>query len=348
MECLNYPIYLEDSFNGLTEAFTAAGLAGRRVCLITDRTVAGLYLKEIKDMLSAESFIISPGEESKDLKVISRIYDFFLNERMDRRSVAVALGGGVVGDITGFAAAAFMRGINFVQIPTTLLSQVDSSVGGKTGVDYKGHKNLIGAFYQPAFVYININTLNTLPPEQFASGLCEAIKTAVIADPAFFEVFADKKHDIKNMDKAALLDIVGRSCGIKASVVTEDEKENGLREILNFGHTFGHAIESLSHFTLLHGQCVSLGMTAASYLSFKRGNITGEALDSIEGLLKFFGLPVRIKNFNAGDILTQMAYDKKNKDGEIKLVLLESVGKAIHGQVSDDESILDAIRYITE
>ena len=346
MECLNYPIYFNRGFDGLRGAFAASGLSGRHVCVISDQNVAGLYLKGARDILSAEAFIFAPGEESKNLGVISRIYEFFLNSRADRRSVAVALGGGVTGDMTGFAAATFMRGIPYVQIPTTLLSQVDSSVGGKTGVDFQGHKNIVGAFYQPAFVYINIDTLDTLPPEQFASGMAEAIKHGLIASPRYFEMFLSKKADIKNKEKTALLDVVSGSCQIKARVVTEDEKENGPREILNFGHTFGHAIESLSRFTLLHGQCVALGMAAASYLSYKLGNIDLETLDSIQALLKYFDLPVRAGGFKAEDILAQMAFDKKNKDGRIKLVLLEAVGKAIPNQTPGDDYILEAIRYV--
>ena len=348
MECLNYPIYFQNGFGGLTGAFTAAGLTGRRVCLVTDQNVAGLYLQEARDILSAQTYVFPPGEESKNLDEISRVYEFFLKARMDRGSVVVALGGGVVGDMAGFAAATFMRGIPFVQIPTTLLSQVDSSVGGKTGVDFRGHKNLVGAFYQPAFVYINIKTLDTLPPEQFASGMAEAVKHALIADGQYYEMFIRKKADIRNMDKAALSDVVSGSCRIKAAVVTQDEKENGLREILNFGHTFGHAIESLSNFTLLHGYCVALGIMAASYLSYKRGNINEETLNSIRELLEYFSLPVKIKDIDSQSILNQMAFDKKSKDGRIRLVLLESLGKAVPNQTADDESILEAINYITE
>ena len=348
MECLNYPIYFQESFETLTDAFIAAGLTDRRVCLITDQNVAGLYLKEVQKIIPGESFIIPPGEENKNLDTISRIYEFFLRTHMDRRSVAIALGGGVVGDMTGFAAATFMRGISFVQIPTTLLSQVDASVGGKTGVDFDGHKNLIGAFCQPAFVYINVNTLETLPPGQFASGMGEAIKHGLIADPGYYAMLTHKKEAIKSGQKAALLDVVSGSCRIKANVVTEDERENGVREILNFGHTFGHAIESLSGFTLTHGSCVALGMTAAAYLSCKRGYIKEEILNALQDLLKYYDLPVRVHNFDPGEILAQMAFDKKNKEGRIRLVLLESPGKAIPNQTADNGSILEAIRFITE
>ena len=348
MECLNYPIYFTEGFDGLMEAFNAAGLNDRRICLVTDENVSKLYLSKIQDKLSAEAFVFTPGEENKNLNVIRQIYDFFLKTGMDRRSVAVALGGGVTGDMTGFAAATFMRGIPFVQIPTTMLSQVDSSVGGKTGVDFHGHKNLIGAFYQPAFVYININVLDTLPQEQFASGMGEVIKTALIGDPRFYEMLHSDKLKIKNMEKAALLETVRWSCQIKAAVVTEDEKEKGLREILNFGHTFGHAIEGLSNFSLPHGHCVALGMMAALYLSLKRGDIDEETLNSVRELLEYYSLPVKIRGMRAEDILAQMAYDKKNKGGEIRLVLLEAIGKAKANQTSDNASLLEAIRYITE
>jgi len=348
MECLNYPIYLKEGFEGLKDAFDAAGLAGGKVCVIADRSVAALYLDEVRDLLSAEAFVFAPGEESKNLNTISEIYEFFLKSRADRRTAAVALGGGVTGDMAGFAAATFMRGIPYVQVPTTLLSQVDSSVGGKTGVDFHGHKNMIGTFTQPAFVYINIKTLDTLPPEQFASGMGEVIKHGLIADVGYFNMLEREKAAIKNIEKNALLETVCGSCQIKASVVSVDEKERGLREILNFGHTFGHAIESLSRFTLLHGQCVALGITAASYLSYRRGSINEEELESIRQLLEFFDLPVKVNGYGAGDILAQMAFDKKSKGGSIRLVLLDAVGKAAPNQTASDGEILDAIKYITD
>ncbi|MDR1560113.1 MAG: 3-dehydroquinate synthase [Clostridiales bacterium] len=351
MECLNYPIYFNESFGGLADAFAAAGLNDRRVCLITDRNVSELYLDEVRQKLSAvnaETFIFTPGEESKNLDLIRRIYEFFLSARVDRGWAAVALGGGVAGDIAGFAAATFMRGIKYVQIPTTLLAQVDSSVGGKTGVDFNGHKNLVGAFYQPAFVYINIGALDTLPPDQFSSGMAEAIKSALIADREFYDFFIRDKELIRNKDKAALLETVKRSCRVKAAVVTADERENGLREILNFGHTFGHAIESLSRFTLPHGHCVALGIAAAMRLSLELGRVTESNLNSVRELLRYFGLPVTIKGLEPEAVLNEMTFDKKNRGGGIRLVLLEAIGKAAAGQSAGDASILRSIRFITD
>ncbi|MDR2648576.1 MAG: 3-dehydroquinate synthase [Clostridiales bacterium] len=351
MESLDYPIYFKGSFDGLAGAFTAAGLNGGRVCLITDRNVSELYLDEVRNKLAAlnaEAFIFTPGEESKNLDVIRQIYDCFTHARMDRSSVAAALGGGVAGDMAGFAAATFMRGIKYVQIPTTLLAQVDSSVGGKTGVDVGGRKNLVGAFYQPAFVYINISVLDTLPPEQFASGMAEAIKTALIADKGFYRMFLANKQLIKNRDRSALLEVVKRSCRVKASVVAEDEKEEGLRGILNFGHTFGHAVESLSRFTLPHGHCVALGILAAMRLSLERGWINETYVDSVRELFEYFSLPVKVKGLEPEAILDQMAFDKKNKNGEIRMVLLKAAGKAVFNQSAGKESILKAIKYITD
>ena len=346
MECLNYPIYFKEGFDSLTDAFACAGLKGKRACIITDQNVSALYLNEIQDKISAKAFEFTPGEASKNLDVIRRIYEFFLDARMDRGSVAVALGGGVAGDIAGFAAATFMRGITLVQIPTTLLSQADSSVGGKTGVDMGGHKNLIGAFYQPAFVYINISALDTLAPDQFSSGIAEVIKAALIADPEFFEILLKEKEHIRKREKTALLDVVKRTVQIKASVVNKDEKEKGVREILNFGHTFGHALESISHFNLLHGHCVALGIMAALYLSQKYGGINNNLLYSVRQLFEYFNLPTKIKGLHPQDIFDQMLFDKKNRGGRIRLVLLESPGNAIINQTADEDSIMEAIRSI--
>lgn len=346
-----YPIIIKDSFDGLVDAFERVGLTGRKLCIITDSNVAPIYLDKVKALLDGHflkvvSYTFEAGENSKNLDVISDFYDFFVKEQLDRRSVLAALGGGVAGDMTGFAAATYMRGIPFVQIPTTLLSQVDSSVGGKTGVDYKGNKNMVGAFYQPHFVYINTATLKTLPKREFAAGMAEAVKHGYIIDKDYLEYITENKESIKALDHDAMAKVVYGSCKCKAFVVDRDEKESGLREILNFGHTFGHAVETLSDFKLIHGECVATGMAAGLYLSAKRGTITQQDLTDAEQLLTYFDLPVRAEGFNADKVFEQMFYDKKTKDGKLNIVLLKKMGEAYTEKNASDDEVKAAINYI--
>jgi 3-dehydroquinate synthase len=348
-----YPIIIKDSFDGLLEAFERTGLTGRKLCIITDSNVAPIYLDLIKGVLEGSflkvvSYTFEAGENSKHLGVISDFYDFFVQEQLDRRSVLVALGGGVVGDMTGFAAATYMRGIPFVQVPTTLLSQVDSSVGGKTGVDYKGNKNMVGAFYQPHFVYINTSTLNTLPAREFAAGMAEAVKYGYIIDKDYLEFITENKDSIKALEHSVIAELVYGSCKCKAYVVDKDEKESGLREILNFGHTFGHAVETLSDFKLIHGECVAIGMVAGLYFSLKRGSITEAEFEAAQELITYFDLPVRAEGFNCEDIFNQMFYDKKTKDGKLNIVILDKLGKAYTEKNVKDDEVKAAIAYIAE
>lgn len=340
-----YPIHIEQSFDGLLTAIKAAGLDNRKLCIVTDSNVSQLYLDSFKKLFLGDvpAFIFEAGEDSKNLTTITECYEFFINNRLDRKSVVLALGGGVTGDMAGFAAATFMRGISFVQIPTTLLSMVDSSVGGKVGVDFLGGKNLIGAFYQPDFVYINTSTLKTLPPCQFASGMAEAVKHGFIRSSSYLYMITENRQAIKSLDENALKELILGSCKIKADVVSQDEKESGLREILNFGHTFGHAVETLLSFTLSHGECVSLGMVCALYLSLKKGNISYEDFENARNTLKFFDLPIKIEGLNPDDIYNQMFLDKKTKNNKLSLVLLSKIGSAYTTSDCGGREILDAI-----
>lgn len=349
----HYPIYIKDSFAGLIDAFEKADLMNRKVCVITDSNVEKIYLEEIMLILKSKIkdltyTVFEAGENSKTLDTISKFYKHFTEAMLDRKSVIVALGGGVCGDMAGFAAATFMRGIPFVQIPTTLLSQVDSSVGGKTGVDFMGNKNMIGAFYQPEFVYINTKTLNTLPKEQFSAGMAEAIKYGYISDREYLEMIFENKEKLKNLETKPLYDLIYGACKNKAWVVSKDEKENGLRAILNFGHTFGHAIESLSDFKLLHGECVAIGMMSALKLSMDLCNINEEELKEAEDILKFFDLPVKAEGFSCENVYKQMFYDKKTKNNIINVVLLEKVGKAYIDKERTQEQLKTAIEFVTE
>lgn len=348
-----YSIYFENSFENLLNAFESNDLLGRKVCIITDSNTYKFYNEEISNILKNSfdeiySFKFEAGEQSKNLNTIQNMYDFFLNCRLDRKSIIVALGGGVVGDMAGFAAATYMRGIKFVQIPTSLLAQVDSSVGGKVGVDFKGTKNIIGAFYQPDFVYINVHTLETLPSKEFSAGMAETIKYGMIMNKTFYEYINLNKDKILNMDKSNLKYIIKCACEFKADVVNKDEKESGLREILNFGHTIGHAIETLLNFKLVHGQCVAVGMVAATYISYKAGNITKAELENLENVLKYFNLPTRINGIDSNSIYNQMFLDKKVSNNTLSFVLLNKIGDVYRTKDVTKNEILEAINYILE
>jgi 3-dehydroquinate synthase len=259
--------------------------------------------------------------------------------KLDRTSTLVALGGGVVGDMTGFAAATYMRGINFVQVPTTLLAQADSSVGGKTGVDYDGHKNIIGAFYQPKLVYINVNTLKTLTKRDVSAGLAETIKHGIIMDQEFFEYIDYNLPKIFNFDENTLQYIAKMNCSIKGKVVEQDEKEDDLRAILNFGHTIGHAIETVQKFELLHGECVSIGMVGAFRLAKYLELVTEDTISKIKSTLVKAGLPVEIKGLDVDSVYNQMFYDKKVKDNNIKFVVPRRIGEVFQCIIEDSELI---------
>ncbi len=348
-----YPIYIKDDFSELEKAFNKLDTSVKKACIIADSNTKELYLdtiKEIAEKCFAEvsEYAFEAGEKSKNLNEINGFYKFFVEKGLDRKSVIIALGGGVVGDMAGFAASTYMRGIKFIQIPTTLLSQVDSSVGGKVGVDFLGNKNMIGSFYQPEFVYINVKTLNTLPYNQVAAGMAEAIKYGYIADKDFLDYFKNNMCKIKELSSNEIKHVIYTSCKAKAYVVSKDEKETGLREILNFGHTFGHSIESLSDFELLHGECVAIGMISALKLSSDRGYINQSDLEFAEKLFKFFELPVKVQNFEKDKIFRQMFFDKKTKNNKLNIILLKELGSAYTEKNVSDSEILEAIEYIVK
>lgn len=349
----SYPIYFENSFDNLLSAFEENNLFGRKVCIVADSNTYRLYSDEVSNILKNSFkevyiFKFEAGEQSKNLITIQDMYDFFLANHLDRKSIIVALGGGVVGDMAGFAAATYMRGINFVQIPTSLLAQVDSSVGGKVGVDFKGTKNIIGAFYQPNFVYINVNTLKTLPKKEFSAGMAESLKYGMIVSKDYYEYIVLNKDKILDMNEADLKYIIKCACEFKADIVNKDEKESGLREILNFGHTIGHAVETLLEFKLVHGECVSIGMVAATYISYKRGNITKQELDDLETILNYFKLPTQIRGIDSNDIYNQMFLDKKVSNNVLSFVLLNKIGDVFRTKDITKNEILEAIDYILE
>ncbi|MCL2016187.1 MAG: 3-dehydroquinate synthase [Defluviitaleaceae bacterium] len=346
-----YTIYFRHSFDDIPNAFKQLDLLNRKIIIITDNNVAPIYLNMLKNALNTDiSFSFPAGEPQKHLNTIANMYSCFLEHKLDRRSVVVALGGGVVGDMAGFAAATFMRGIPYVQVPTSLLAQVDSSVGGKTAVDFGGVKNLVGAFCQPKLVYVNLSTLNTLSQNEFISGMGEAVKHAIIGDKAYNDFLSDSANikQIKTLQPAALLQLIKGSCQIKAAVVASDETEQGLRETLNFGHCVGHAIESLSNYTLLHGCCVAIGMCAALSISHKKGNITAADFDNAVKLIKSYDLPTTITGYNAAEILAHMYKDKKTLNDTLRIVLLQKIGTAYTDNSVPEPDIITAIGAILE
>ena len=301
--------------------------------IVTNTTVAGLYLAKLIAGLPDRRIgecILPDGEQHKTLQTAGWVFDALIGSRLNRDAIVIALGGGVVGDISGFAAACYQRGVGYVQIPTTLLAQVDSSVGGKTGVNHSGGKNLIGAFYQPLAVIADTDTLATLPDRELAAGFAEVIKYGCVWDPMLFEWLDVNMPALLARDAEALTYAVARSCEIKATVVARDERERDVRAILNFGHTFGHAIEAATAYqSFLHGEAVGLGMLMAADLSRRLGMIDGSLPDRIRALLERAGLPTAPPRIGAVRALELMQMDKKVQAGALRLVLLEKLGRAI-------------------
>ena len=310
----------------------ARHISGRKVAIVTNTTVAPLYLERVAAPLREAgreviAIILPDGEEYKNWASLMQVFDTLLANQADRRTTLVALGGGVIGDLTGYAAASYMRGVPFVQIPTTLLSQVDSSVGGKTGINHPLGKNMIGAFYQPRAVLADTSSLDTLPARELSAGLAEVIKHGAIIDAAFFDWIEQNIDKLMARDGAALGYAIARSCEIKADVVRQDEREGGLRAILNFGHTFGHAIEAgLGYGEWLHGEAVGCGMVMAADLSQRMGYIDEATVARVKNLVAAAGLPVAAPDFGAERWLELMAVDKKNEGGAIKFILLKPLG----------------------
>jgi 3-dehydroquinate synthase len=307
-------------------------LRGRHVLVVTDAHVAPLYLDRVRAGLAShahDSVVLPAGEASKTLTSAERIFDALARLGANRDGAIVALGGGVIGDLAGFAAACWMRGIDFVQMPTTLLAMVDSSVGGKTGVDIDAGKNLVGTFHQPRAVVADTATLATLPPREYAAGLAEVVKYGAIGDESFFAWLEVNADALLAHDPGALAETIAFSCAYKAGVVARDERETGERALLNFGHTFGHALEvERGYGELLHGEAVAIGMIVAATLSARLGSAPAEDADRLARLLARFGLPTKLPAVSADALLARMRLDKKNLGGRIRLILWRGVGKA--------------------
>jgi 3-dehydroquinate synthase len=310
-----------------------AHIPGRDLLIVTNGTVARLYLEKLMDGLGgrrAAECILPDGEQHKTLQTAGWVFDALVGRKMNRDATVLALGGGVVGDIAGFAAACYQRGVGYAQIPTTLLAQVDSSVGGKTGVNHAGGKNLIGAFYQPLCVITDTDTLATLPDRELSAGLSEVIKYGCVWDPLLFDWLGRNMDKLLARDADALTYAIARSCEIKSTVVAKDEREHNLRAILNFGHTFGHAIEAATAYeTFLHGEAVGLGMLMAADLSCRLGLIDAAIKDRVYDILTRANLPTEAPRIGAAKALELMQMDKKVLAGTVRLVLLEKLGRAI-------------------
>ena len=337
----SYPIYIGSG--EIQRADIANHICGQKVLIVSNETIAPLYLELVEKQLSGlqvDKVILADGEQYKNLDNLNLIFDRLIASHHDRKTTLIALGGGVVGDMTGFAAACYQRGVAFIQIPTTLLAQVDSSVGGKTAVNHALGKNMIGAFYQPQAVIIDTDTLSTLSDREFSAGLAEVIKYGLIVDTQFFEWLEGNIEALLNRDQQALAYAVEVSCTSKSRVVAADETEQGVRAILNLGHTFGHAIETFQQYKdWIHGEAVAAGMVMAAELSLMAGDISSADLQRIKNLLAACSLPVAPPaGMMADDFMRLMVRDKKVLDGQLRLVLMKSLGNAF---VSDKFSVAD-------
>ena len=346
-----YDIVFTKDFSELAEELAALECGTKKLCVIADSKVDELYGEEVLRLLEgkcvkAVKYVFPQGEASKTLDTVKDIYRFLIEEGFDRKDMLLALGGGVTGDITGYAAATYLRGIDYVQIPTTLLAQADSSIGGKTGVDFDGYKNMVGAFKMPRLVYMNLAALQTLEDRQYFAGFAEVMKHGLIKDAPFYEWLIENMYEICERDLTVLQEMMVRSCNVKRMVVEKDPTEQGDRALLNFGHPIGHAIEKAKGFGLYHGECVALGAVAAAYISWKRELLVMEEYYEIRDMFVPFYLPISVDDLDAQEILRLTKSDKKMESGQIKFVLLKKIGKAVIDRTVTDEEIIAAINEI--
>ena len=338
-----YDIAIEKDFSKLAMKVSELGISGRKLCIVTDSNVGELYADEVKNELEKTGnavfvYTFKAGEASKNLNAVEDVYEYLIINKFDRKDMIVALGGGVVGDLAGFTAATYLRGIDFIQVPTSLLAQVDSSIGGKTGVDFRAYKNMVGAFHQPRLVYMNLSVLGSLSERLFNSGFGEIIKHGFIRDKEYYTWLKENIQHIKSHDYDALENMIAISCNIKRRVVELDPTEKGDRALLNFGHTLGHAIEKLKNFELYHGECVVLGMVAALEISRTRQLISDAEYEDAINTFKAYNFPVTVDGISVEDVIKVSKNDKKMDAGKIKFILLDRIGNAyIDKTVTDDE-----------
>ena len=343
----SYPIYIGIDLLSLKSLFVDQ-IKGRQVMIVTNKTIAPLYLEQltrILDGFNVQSVILPDGEEFKTLETLNKVFDALLEAKFDRTSTLIALGGGVIGDITGFAAASYQRGVGFIQVPTTLLSQVDSSVGGKTGINHELGKNMIGAFYQPKAVIIDVNTLDTLSNQEFSAGMAEVIKYGLLGNADFLSMLEANIELIMARKKDLIIEVIFNCCKDKARIVELDEFEKGKRALLNLGHTFGHGIENaFGYGNYLHGEAVSIGMVMAANLSKDEGNLSHKETLRVESILSKADLPISINNsVDSETLITAMSLDKKSIDGKIRLVLLKSLGDSYLTDSYSNENFMKVV-----
>ena len=346
----SYEIWIEKDLSALREALRPLSPEGRKAVIVTDENVAPLYLSELlsllrESFLALDSLVLPAGEENKTLSAVSRIYERAVEDGIERGDFFLALGGGVVGDITGFAAATYLRGIRFLQIPTTLLAQVDSAIGGKTGVDFQGYKNMVGAFHMPSLVYSPMSVLRSLDERQYASGLGEVMKHALIRDRDYYDFLIRERGGILLRDEEILAETVYRSDRIKKEIVEEDPREEGIRRLLNFGHTLGHAIESCSDFQYSHGQCVAFGSLLAERIS---AALSPEEERELMDWMEAVGLSVKLRRMDIGEILSSVKKDKKMDGGRIRFILLRRIGEAYIENGLSEERMREALLSLME
>lgn len=346
----SYEIWIEKDLSALREALRPLSPEGRKAVIVTDENVAPLYLSELlsllrESFLALDSLVLPAGEENKTLSAVSRIYERAVEDGIERGDFFLALGGGVVGDITGFAAATYLRGIRFLQIPTTLLAQVDSAIGGKTGVDFQGYKNMVGAFHMPSLVYSPMSVLRSLDERQYASGLGEVMKHALIRDRDYYDFLIREREGILLRDEEILAETVYRSDRIKKEIVEEDPREEGIRRLLNFGHTLGHAIESCSDFQYSHGQCVAFGSLLAERIS---AALSPEEERALMDWMEAVGLSVKLRRMDIGEILSSVKKDKKMDGGRIRFILLRRIGEAYIENGLSEERMREALLSLME
>lgn len=339
----SYSIVIQDCFSSVSKEIQSLW-KGEKIVVLTDENVGKIYLhilqQELRKICSLIfTYTLPAGEDSKSIHNVKKIYNFLLQKQFKRRDLLIALGGGVIGDITGFVASTYLRGIPFIQIPTTLLAQIDSSVGGKTAVNYQGYKNMVGSFYHPLLVYINTMVLKTLPEREYTAGLAEAIVHALIADADLLEFIEAKAVNLYTVQQEDLVELIYRNCKIKADIVSQDERDGSVRKILNFGHTVGHAAEGLYGFRYRHGECVSVGIVAAFKLSVYLNLISSDKLTFIRSYLQRIGLPIEFDNLNWKEIVRRIAYDKKYASNEIDYILPIDIGKVTIRRIALDQSI---------